>query len=376
MKAEDVIKQLQIFLPFFTDRFTDRLDITSLTRSGTTVTATTVQNLSIFLPALGGGDVAHIKGAEAPIQVSSITRVDTIATITTVQDHDVTKNLKEDFIPKIRIQGANESEWNDTFDVTRPPPNRNTIEIVVPDTFTTPATGTILLFDGKERGFNGLKTITKIGPNSFTYELPATQTPLSPAIGTSFASVNLRMSGAVEFGRALSAYTQLTQNFDTSDDKYWLFVVLGNNAASKDRNVPSDATASIGKGDEFRQRILSNMQLFVFAPTIDDFAGARGVRDDMINIRAAIFRAVLNQKFATGLCETPFATLTYLNDNLFMDDTAFIVHQFSFETVFDITQGDTLDDFEDVAFRDIILDLAPDLPNTDFTAAINLDDNP
>lgn len=365
MKASDVILQLKNVLPQLTDQFSDEIAISDISISGTTVTVTTATSHGLKV-----GEALTISGGKAAVDVSSLTQVGGLATLDTVQDHDVTKNVAETFIPKIEITGANESEWNDTFDVTDGPPNRKTIEFDVPASHTSPATGTILLFDGADRGMNGIQLVTVIvSPTVFEYEL-TTSIALTTALPGAKLKKNIRITGSLTIDRAIRAYTRQKKQ------KLYAFVVLGDALISKDTNVNSDATAPRFDGEDFRMRLVQNMGIFIFVPVTQSLAGAVARRDLIEEIRPAIFKAILGIKFPSQLFECEFSKLSYEGDSIFADNDAYFIYQFAFQTVFDIVDADTADDSDDVAFRDIFIDFAPDLPDTTFIASIDLDDEP
>jgi len=367
MKAEDIIRHMKATIPLLTDDFSTQLAVSSIAVSGTTVTVTTTA-----AHGLTTGDFVTVLGAKGIISVSSITHVDGLVTIVTVQNHDVTFNeVIDKIIPQIEISGANESEWNDTFNVDLPPPDRKTINIKVPDTHTTPATGTILLFDNGDRGLNGQQAVTVTGASIFTYTLSSAPDIESAILGTVTIQKDVRITGSITVERALRAYTA-----QTSEDKLYAFVILGDTTVSKDRNINTDASGTIQAGDDFRQRLVHNLQILIFVPSSEDNAGARKSRDSMQDVRAFLFRSLLNFRFDDGLCEEEFSGLTFTSDGLFTDEESFFVHQFAFEMVSDIVGGDVNLDINDVAFRDIAIDFLPTLPDTDLTVNIDLDDEP
>jgi len=367
MKGADVIKHMKATVPLLTNDFSTQLSVSSMTVAGTTVTVnTTASHL------LTTGEFVTVLGAKGIISVDSITHVDGFATIDTDQDHDVTFNENVDtIIPTIEISGANEAEWNGTFNVDLPPPNRQTININVPDTNTTPATGTILLFDFGDRGLNGQHQITVTGATSFTYELASAPDIESTIGGTITIQKDVRITGAISADRALRAYTK-----QTDIDQLYAFIVIGDTTASKDRNINSDATATIQAGDDYRQRIVQEVAIVVFVPSVEDNRGARLARDNMQDLRAVLFQSLLNFRFDDGLCEKEFSGLTFISDGVLVDNDSYFVHQFLFEIVSDIITGDVNLDINDVAFRDIAVDFLPNLPDTDLTANIDLDDEP
>ena len=250
-----------------------------------------------------------------------------------------------------------------------PPPNRETININVPDTNASPATGTLLLFDFGDRGLNGQQEITVVDSDTFTYELASAPDIVSIG-GTVTIQKDVRITGAISVDRAIRGYTK------QGNEELYAFVVIGDSTVSKDRNINSDAGGTIQAGDDFRQRIIQEMTVFIFVPAVEDNRGARLKRDSMQDVRAILFQSLLNTRFDDGLCENEFSGLTFISDGVFADSESYFVHQFLFESVSDIITGDVNLDINDVAFRDIAVDFLPNLPDTELTVNINLDDEP
>jgi len=99
VRAKDFILQLSAKLPQLVDDFTTSFSVSSLTRSGITVTVTTATAHGLAI-----GKSVNIVGAQTPITISSITRVGIVATMVTATDHDITKD-----VPKtVEISGATE----------------------------------------------------------------------------------------------------------------------------------------------------------------------------------------------------------------------------------------------------------------------------
>ena len=363
MKAEDIVKQLQAVLPKVTDLFSDVLTVTSLTRSGTTVTA-----ITSAAHGLATNAVVNIKGAQSPISIS-LTFLDGIATAITSSAHDLTEGWQNGIAvdsPDVTVSGATESEYNGDNPLLTVP-NRTSFTYTVTGTPTTPATGTPTLLQKLNSGYNGRHSIIVVNSTTFTYEI--TQTPDSPAQGTIEAHKSIRASGAVSIDRAQEAYTK------KGVDKLWAFVILGDTAISKDRHVESDATSTQGAGTEFRQRMLMPFSVFVFVPTSAQLSG-RAARDQMEDVRIALYKALLRVKFGAGLQSTTEYGLITEGDAFFDYNGALYIHQFLFSTQSDITYGDTVDPDDNVAFRDIELEFLDENDVEELTITVNLDEEP
>ena len=102
MQNQEIINQLKAVLPRFTDDFTSNFAITSLTRSGSVITANTSSAHGLII-----GDKPLIKGAKTPITIDSLTRVGVYATAITASDYSLVKNQAS-----TEIIGADQSDYN------------------------------------------------------------------------------------------------------------------------------------------------------------------------------------------------------------------------------------------------------------------------
>ena len=203
MRAQDIINQLATVLPKLVDDFTTKFSVTSLTRSGTTVTVTTFDPHGLSI-----GKQVSIVGAQTPI-TCSITRLGVVGTLVTTSDHDMTENAGFD----VQIEGATEAEFNGTFTLLKVP-NRRTITFIMDDSGATTATGSPLLLNGSNifKDYNGLQEVTAV-PSTTTFEYSVNDaTIFTPASGTIVAKTNPRVSSAADFERCKEAYTKQKSN--------------------------------------------------------------------------------------------------------------------------------------------------------------------
>ena len=362
MKATDIIKQLQAVLPTVTDLFSETVSITSLTRSGTTVTAVTSS-----AHRLTAGAGVTITGAESPITISSLTFLDGVATAITATNHDLTEGFQDGNAsdsPLVTVSGAIESEYNGS-NALLSVPNRTSFTYTITGTPLSPATGTPLLSQSFSAGYNGWHQITVTSAMSFTYEI--TQIPNSPALGTIEAKTGVRVSGAVNIEKARESYTA------KEPDKLWALVILGDPTISKNRHIESDATDTQGSGTEFRQKMIPPFGVFVFVPASSEIAGMQA-RDQMEDVRVFLYKSLLRVKFDTGLqSETEYGVISE-GDSFFDYNGAVYIHQFVFSTQTDIIYDDTVAPDFSVAFRNIELQYLDELETVELTANVNLDE--
>jgi hypothetical protein len=358
MRAQDIVNQIAIYLPKLVDDFTTNIAVSSLVRSGTTVTVTAVAH------GLSVGQQVNIVGAQTPIPCS-ITRSGIVATMTTTTDHDLTENAGFD----VQIEGATEPEFNGTFELLSVP-NRRTITFKVADSGPVAATGSPLLLNGSNpfQTYNGLREVTGV-PSVDTFEYEVTDSTLyTPASGTITAKTLPRISAGIDIERLIAAYTK--QNTDDA----WLFVVLGDAVADKSRKIDTDATDNIQRGHYFNQRLVQSVSILVILPTAGEISG-RKARDRCEELLSPICQCVLATKFPS-LVENDNNPLMITGHGVESYNSAFYVHQYSFEATLQLGPSDIFEPDDDVAFRDIDLEMGLDVGTETFNTLIDLDDEP
>lgn len=361
MKAQDIVAQLAVLLPQYTDKFTTDYNIISLTRSGTTVTCQT--------------DVAHgltvnkqvnITGAKTPLTINSLTRTGIYGTLITDNPHDLTEN----YLPTVELTGATEAEFNGDFSIISIP-DRYTVVFQMTDAGPTTATGSPLLLNGSSalQQYNGLRKVETVPTaDTFTYEITNT-TLYSPAYGTITAKTSPRISAIASPDVAIDAYTAMGAN------DFWAFVSLGDVIASKSRAIESDATDNLQRSNHYRQQLIFPLSILVFIPTSTQIL-ARKARDDAEEIFRPLCRSLLGSKLDSGLYTGSQNPISFVSHGLYAYNKAYYIHQYNFETVADLSFDDTIGYDLDVAFRDIDLSMYLDIGTGEdpLTAAINLDD--
>lgn len=359
MLAADVVNQLQTKLPQLVGDFTDNLSVTSLTRSGTTVTLTT----SAVHGQIVGNNIV-VGGAKTPIAVTSFTRAGIVGTIVTTTNHDATLGVPV----QVEITGATESEFNGSFTIVAVR-NRRTIDVVMDDSGPTAATGTVLALNIESalNQYNGRFNIDAV-PTTTTIEYDiGTSVPFSPASGTITAASNPKISSAVNLDRVLQAYTEQAQG------KAWMFVVLEDVFASKDRHIMSDATDNIQRHQYYRQQLIQPVSLYVILPTDDEISG-RATRDRVEELLRPICQSILFSRFDSQLASGKYNALQFNSHGFAVYNKGYYAHRYSFEQVAELTFEDTVGFDEDVAFRDIDLTQNLDLGTGLMSTSIDLDD--
>lgn len=360
MRSQDIVNQLAIYLPALVDDFTNNLGVASLTRVGTTVTvATSVDH------GLAVGKQVNVTGALTPIVITSLTRSGLVGTLVTDADHDITENAGFD----VQIEDASEAEFNGTFELLTVP-NRRTVTFKMPDSGATVATGSPLLLNGSNhfQSYNGLREVTAV-PTTATFEFEISDTTLfTPARGTITVKTRPRISASSSFERLIAAYTK------QQPSNAWLFVVLGDSLASKNRNVDTDSTDNIQTSAYFNQRLIQSVSLYVFLPTSNSLSG-RAAADRCQELLSPICQSILGVKFPS-LVENTNNPLMITGHGFEAYNGAYYVHQYSFEATLQLGPSDIFQPSDDVAFRDIDLTMGVDVGTETFNTLIDLDDEP
>ncbi len=219
MKGEDIANQLKSLLPSLTNDFTDQISITSLTRSGTTVTAVTDT-----VHGLADEADTTIAGAKEPINITSLTRDGSTVTAICDVNHKLPDpdKLRKDDPFFVEIANSSPDDYNGTFKLTGTP-GSTTFEYAITATPASPATtaGDLLLTDTFL--YNGFKSITLIDTTSFSYEIENDNLQ-SPAQGTIVLHKNPRIDWAASLDNTVDDYTDRNESDDVPQVRLYVVV--------------------------------------------------------------------------------------------------------------------------------------------------------
>jgi len=339
MLVKDIIAQLWTQLPRRSTKYTNTVNIASVSRTGAVATVTTST-----AHGLTAGSGVNLVGVYVPVEIETITDNGDTLTITTYTDHDLTYNAREGIEVLARITGAS---FDEEFNVVAVENRRS---FTIDKGTATPAEGDFLQ-ETFISGYNGLKAVATV-PTTTSFTFAISGTPASPNVVTgSTASSGHRISGAISYELAREAYTK-----QSADSKYWLFVVPEATIPSKDRQGVNDANVQRGRQSDFFHQIVEGFSLYLFIPNKGASAAAVGgiiSRDNAINERLPILQSVLGAQFSSDLSAQGKGLSTYNGDGLWEYSGAYYVHVFNFQQVSNITNQDTSIESDDHAFRDI-----------------------
>jgi hypothetical protein len=338
MKATDVINRLRQVIPRHTSLFCDELNVTSLTCVNGVVTCVcaTKHNLKI------GVDV-FISGALTPITIESINRDGNLALATTMSNHDLTLGWQE----TITLNGAVQNAYNGAHKL-KGVPNRRSFIFEVSGNPITPATGDIKMIEDITHGYNGLHIVDSIIDDySFTFKIKSA--PESPALGSVKLRKEISITGDVTMERFFDSYSKQNPN------KFYMVVIMGGASASKDRFTMSDAiSTSTAAVNDSRIRVIDPFSIFVVAPA-SEYLTAMTIRDGMEAVFSAINKSILFYKFPSDSSMQSVTGVAFESHSMYAYDVARYVHEFRYQSVYDLSKDDGAYDDESVAFRDIDL---------------------
>lgn len=345
MKASDIVTQLKVLLPQLTDKFTNSVEIVSITRNATLMTAQCDGE-----HGMSPGQAVAITNTDVLIPILTFTRVATIGILTLNGiDHDLVNNAKT-----VTISGATGADvnFNGTFAIINVD-SRRVIRVTMPDSGSTSlVNGVGQLHEGYSvfNDYNGTVKVESVPtPTSFTFAHSVTALPdptNKPGL-IMIAETSPRISSGIDISRIVDTYTEQKEN------DYWAFVVLGDVDASQSRKIESDATDNQQKGsDEFRQQIVEPFSVFIFAPCSNEIA-ARETRDQISDLFRPLLRSLLYSRLSTGLHADKLNSVQFAGHGTHLYTKSFYVHEFSFIQVAIIHDEDTVGEDLNVAFRDI-----------------------
>ncbi len=335
MKASDIAARLTSEMPKYTDLLSDVNTISSIVSSGGTLTVTTSAAHSLTV-----GKPVSINGVSVPISITTLSRVLEVGTLVTSVDHDLTSAIAS----TITISDAADANFNGEFTLIQVV-NRRTIKFTIEDSGATSTTGANLISAARfDQSYNGLyQVVTTPSTTIFTVSAPNS---IAGSASEGSAKSNIRISATASLERAIAAYTQQKTN------KAWLFAVLGETRASKDRTTNTDLTTNMTRSNFFRQQLIDNLSIFVISNTKDEIAG-RKIRDEMEDLFVAISKSIVFRQFPAALQVGSSEPLAFINSDITSYDGALYIHEFNFEATTEFSFEDTSGYDDDVAFRDI-----------------------
>lgn len=359
MKLLDIVTQLAILLPKFTDKVSDVLTISSISVSSNVATITTTS-----AHGLTTGKAVTLANVEIKTPIATRSQDGLNFTFTTDPAHDLTFGWADH--ENITLSGFTDSAWNGSF-ALQSSPNRFNFVIQSAETIPT-LNGNEVLHEIRSDGINGQFSATRVSATVFTITgdfLDGTYTG-----GT--VNKGVRVAGAVTIERALAQYTE------QSVTDLWMFVVMNDAELSKDRHSFSDATATKVTGDDMRVRLLDGFTITIVIATSQDITATDSIDICRHDLLSPILNSVFGALFDTGLAANPDFRAVLTGHGLNEYTKAILAYTYEFEFPMDLTADDAVNEGDTRAFRD--LDYTQEQGGDDTTdmtvIPINLDDSP
>lgn len=353
MKILDIVNQLRLVLPKYTDLFSNTVNISNSVVTSGSATFTTSADHDLLT-----GDAITIVDSTTQTPIVSASQDGLVFTFTTGIDHDLTENWHE----TIALSGFSDTDWNDSFTLLNSPNRR---------TFTVRSTNTLPVISGGEflnenrvDGINGYHEVTKIDNTTFSIEGDFLAANYIPGYFYTFT----RIDGTVNFERALEQYTEFSAN------EYYIFVVPRDSEVSKDRSIYSDAVSTPTNGTDIRLRLIGGFNVFIFADASEDMMALQNIDTISHDLLRPILKTLHGARFDSGLTDdTSFRSILTGHGQAFYDKTTY-VHVFNFEVVADIIEDDAVEIGDTRAYRDT--NYTQVIGTQDMTTIIDHDDDP
>lgn len=260
---------------------------------------------------------------------------------TTESDHDLTKG----YTASVELSGFTDSGLNGEFALVDVP-NRKTFEIEYP---TLPIlNGNEALEEIWEVGVNGLLTISNvIDVNTYEISLDGKPNFTPGTLPQLKRASNMRMEVAVDAERASAVY-----NAEKDPDKLWLFVIMGNSTANKDRNLQSDAVQANTAQNDGRVLMINTFSVNVYFPTIQQKSGANASEQAWNEILTLMLYVGSGLRF-DDFGNTRYLT-TMIDHGSALYNNAYYSHSYTYEYNYEVTleQSKLYQFVESRAFRD------------------------
>lgn len=344
MKLKDVVTQIQLILPKYTTLLSDSLTISDIVASSGTATITSA------LHNLTTNDPITITNVSVKTPIDSVSQSGNLFTFTTTTPHDLTFGWHE----TVTLQGFTDSAWNDTALTLIAVSDRNTFTVRSVNTIPTLNTNEIL-FENRVDGVNGRYQVTVVNSSTFTISGSFIDGDYS---GGSIDE-NVRVAGAVTIERAMEQYTEQR----VAD--LWAFVVMDDVDVSKDRNAFNDATATKTASDDIRMKLIDGFSVTFVANTTEQIAAVTALDNCRHDLLLPILKTVYGARFDTGLTGSADYVVVPTGAGVASYDKAILAYTYTFESVFETTIDDGVEESDNRAFRDI--DYTESIGETDTT---------
>lgn len=362
MKIAEIVRQLAETLPLISDRYSDNLEIVSISGDGVEATIQTSQP-----HGFSTGSPVFITNALIENVITTVTLVGNKAIIETAANHDLTKGFPpHEFV---NLSGFTDNDWNDDFKLLEVK-NRRQFTIDVEGIAAPVLTGSEVLNELIFGGFNGVNKVDSIINTTTFTVLTSFSTPSKDGN----VVTNIRIAGTATEGRAAEEYT------NQPEDKLWLFVTQkGDVSLSKDRKSSGDSLADTGVNTSFQLDIIDGFTVLCFVPSKNQKTGLPASDLARHDVLGELLLSIQRFTPESGLANETDNRVLFAGHSTMAYTGSVYAHRFDFEILFRMTSQDTHDKLQErktVAFRNIDLQITNEEKKVLLTALINLDEEP
>ena len=356
MRIRDVIATFASNIVRYTDAFSDLLSGTA-TVAGQTVTVTT--------PTAHGLQTGYYVSLPDRRLSNPITAVEAVAggyQFTTAVSHDLTLGYHTTAF----MSGFADGAWNGDHELISVP-NRTSFVVKGPN--LPVLTGAERLYETIEvGGLSGPVPVTVVSATSFSF--PLGLDPGGRGVVTDRIVANVRVTGGPDWERLRESYTRQKK------DELWAFITPSPVSLSKDRRASTDAIAEVSRRGSMRQTVLDGFSLYIAVPTSEAIAGLQALDLCRHDLQLPIWQSLRGVAFDTGATNsTPFAA-EMLEHDIESYEGSHLFYRYVFQCPYQITSDDASQEFQSVAYRNIVLETDLETGTRFSTNTINLDEAP
>ena len=359
MKIAEIITQLATVLPLLSTRYTEFVNVVTISGDGSTATVVTDAPHSLSV-----GSPVFITNVAVDTAITTVTVTGNIAVIETATDHDLTLGWPPH--ANVTLSGFTDALWNDSFPLLSVP-NRRKFSIDIGALAQPTLNTNEVLEEIVTGGFNGPYQVVTV-PNATTFTFATTFA--SNASGGE-VTTQIRIAGTESGARAEGEYTK------QDDDNLWLFVTQPDIVnVSKDRRALGDAVSEQGANTSYELDILDGFTIWCFVPAKNSKAGLGPSDIARSDVLLDLLLAIQRYKPASGLVNDTPSRVVLRSHGPAVYNGAYYVHQYIFEIPLRMSTDDTLTLSNTVAFRDVDLTINNPESASVLTALVNLDEVP
>jgi len=322
----DIINQLKVQMPRYTDLFSENSVISNYVINSNTVTFTVNNH------GFQNGDIITVRGATLQNDISSfVVNPNGTITFTTNLRHDMTTNWQE----QVEIRGfANYDGFYDIVSLS----NDHTYFTIVG---TSAPIGTGYILENRIDGINGTYVVSNVTTNTFDVDVSILQTG-SYIISNAYVSHNVRVSGITSADRIEQIYNRQDIN------NWWAFVEMRESSMSYSKQSETQAVQKITNSSDFNGELVIKFSVYVVAPSGESLGV--DIVDKIQELRPIMIKSLAGSAFSAGFSDNKGYLSMFTGDSIAGYVGAYYVHSFNFEITSLLGNNDLVDDMETRAF--------------------------